>query len=65
LAHELGHVLLDHPFHPNELGERDPTRLLDGSANDGTVLGPKRLTADECARLRFRASANGLLAPGP
>lgn len=62
LPHELAHVLLDVPFHPDELGEPDPTRLMSSRASDATVLGPKRLTAEECARLRFRGERNGLLA---
>ncbi|MCU0676092.1 MAG: hypothetical protein MUE69_25275 [Myxococcota bacterium] len=61
LPHELAHVLLDVPFHPDELGEPDPTRLMSSRASDATVLGPKRLTAEECARLRFRGEHNGLL----
>jgi len=61
LPHELAHVLLDVPFHPDELGEPDPTRLMSSRASDATVLGPKRLTAAECARLRFRGERNGLL----
>lgn len=61
LPHELAHVLLDVPFHPDELGEPDPTRLMSSRASDATLLGPKRLTAQECARLRFRGERNGLL----
>jgi hypothetical protein len=61
LPHELAHVLLDVPFHPDELGEPDPTRLMSSRASDATVLGPKRLTAQECARLRFRGERSGLL----
>ncbi|MCB9619330.1 MAG: hypothetical protein H6724_07750 [Sandaracinus sp.] len=65
VAHELGHVLLDLPFHPDELSEASPTRLLSSRGSDATVRGPKRLTADECTRLRTRGERHGLLRPAP
>ncbi|UJR79105.1 ImmA/IrrE family metallo-endopeptidase [Sandaracinus amylolyticus] len=52
LAHELGHVLLDHPLHPDHLGPDQPWRLMDSDAADSTILGPRRLTETECARAR-------------
>lgn len=63
--HELAHVLLDVPFHPDELGEASPSRLMSSRASDATVLGPKRLTAEECVRMRFRVELTGLLRAGP
>lgn len=50
LAHELGHVLLDEPGHPDDYGVDLPTRLMDADASDGTAFGPRRLSLDECAR---------------
>ncbi|MEM6958410.1 MAG: hypothetical protein AAF645_22195, partial [Myxococcota bacterium] len=38
-AHELGHVLLDDPFHPDNRGPDTPYRLMDSNAADGTTLG--------------------------
>lgn len=48
LAHELGHVLLDDPQHPDRFGTDSPFRLMDADSTRGTVYGPKRLTAAEC-----------------
>lgn len=50
LAHELGHVLLDEPGHPDDYGPDTPTRLMDADAANSTAFGPRRLTAEECAR---------------
>lgn len=50
LAHELGHVLLDEPGHPDDYGPDTPTRLMDADAANPTAFGPRRLTLDECAR---------------
>jgi hypothetical protein len=54
-AHELGHVLLDEPFHPDNLGPDRPWLLMDADARQGRVLGPKRLTEDECEKARRRS----------
>lgn len=54
-AHELGHVLLDEPFHPDNMGPDRPWLLMDADARQGRVLGPKRLTADECEKARRRS----------
>jgi len=51
LAHELGHVLLDDPGHPDDFGTDTPTRLMDADADDPTAFGPSRLTKDECVRV--------------
>jgi hypothetical protein len=50
LAHELGHVILDEPGHPDDYGVDTPTLLMDSDASDASPFGPRRLTVDECAR---------------
>ncbi|MBW2459095.1 MAG: hypothetical protein JRI68_31640 [Deltaproteobacteria bacterium] len=50
LAHEIGHVLLDDPGHPDDFGIDTPTQLMDADASDPTAFGPRRLTIDECVR---------------
>lgn len=57
-AHEIGHVLLDQPFHPDDVGDPVPWRLMSAGAADPTLRGPRRLTADECARARDRSGVN-------
>jgi hypothetical protein len=51
LAHELGHVLMDLPDHPDDYGVDTPTLLMDSDASDESAFGPRRLTLDECARV--------------
>lgn len=62
LAHELGHVLLDEPGHPDDFGRDTPSRLMDADATNGTAFGPRRLLVEECVRA-LRQS--GPLAPVP
>jgi hypothetical protein len=50
LAHELGHVFLDLPGHPDDYGVDTPTQLMDSDAADASPFGPRRITLDECAR---------------
>jgi hypothetical protein len=50
LAHELGHILLDDPGHPDDFGIDTPTRLMDADAANASAYGPRRLLAAECAR---------------
>ena len=50
LAHEIGHVLLDVPGHSDDFGVDSPTRLMDSDAADPSAFGPRRLSAEECAR---------------
>jgi hypothetical protein len=52
MAHEIGHVLLNHPLHPDNVGPDQPSLLMDADNNRGTVNGPKRLTEAECQRVR-------------
>ena len=51
LAHELGHVLMDLPGHPDDYGLDTPTLLMDSDAADASPFGPRRITVDECARV--------------
>ena len=51
LAHELGHVFMDLPGHPDDYGVDTPTLLMDSDGSDASPFGPRRLTLDECARV--------------
>ncbi|MGH7270551.1 MAG: hypothetical protein ACREJ3_08985 [Polyangiaceae bacterium] len=51
LAHELGHVLMDLPGHPDDYGVDTPDLLMDSDAADSSPFGPRRLTLEECARV--------------
>jgi hypothetical protein len=51
LAHELGHVLMDLPGHPDDYGVDTPTLLMDSDAADASPFGPRRISVDECARV--------------
>ncbi|MFW5926325.1 MAG: hypothetical protein ACOCV4_09180 [Myxococcota bacterium] len=59
-AHETGHVLLDNPYHPDQLGPDRPWLLMDGDTSLPRVTGPKRLTEAECRRARHRSGADAL-----
>ncbi len=50
LAHEIGHVLLDLPGHPDDFGVDRPWYLMDADAADPTIFGPRRLSVAECER---------------
>lgn len=52
MAHEIGHVLLNQPLHPDNVGRDRPWLLMDSDNNRGTVNGPKRLTPEECSQAR-------------
>lgn len=58
LAHELGHVLMDEPGHPDDFGVDTPTLLMDSDAADASPFGPRRITLDECARVVLQAGPN-------
>lgn len=68
LAHEIGHVVLDMPGHPDDYGTDTPTLLMDSDAADASPFGPRRLTLAECTRA-VRQSGPGsrvqLLTPAP
>lgn len=51
-SHEVGHIVLDQPWHPDNLGPDRPWLLMDADASLAAVNGPKRLTVEECARIR-------------
>jgi hypothetical protein len=68
LAHELGHVLLDDPGHPDDFGADTPTRLMDADAANASAYGPRRLLLDECARALRQSGPSApvsLLRPWP
>jgi hypothetical protein len=50
LAHEIGHILLDMPGHPDDYGVDQPWSLMDADASDPTIFGPRRLSVSECER---------------
>jgi hypothetical protein len=62
LAHELGHILLDMPGHPDDYGVDQPTLLMDADAADPTIFGPRRLSVSECERA---ITQSGPSAPTP
>jgi hypothetical protein len=62
LAHELGHVLLDDPGHPDDFSAHTPTALMDSDASDVSAFGPRRLSVRECLRARAQS---GPFAPVP
>ena len=51
LAHELGHILLGMPGHPDDYGVDQPSSLMDSDASDASVFGPRRLTLGDCERV--------------
>jgi len=68
LAHELGHVLLDEPGHPDDFGVDTPTRLMDADAANASAYGPRRLLVEECVRAIRQSgpgSPSALLKPWP
>jgi hypothetical protein len=62
LAHELGHVLLDLPGHPDDFGVDRPSDLMDADAADPSMWGPRRLSLAECERA-YRQSGPGASVP--
>jgi hypothetical protein len=60
LAHELGHVLLNQPLHPDNVGADVPILLMDSDNNRGTVNGPKRLVPNECLRVRYEGGVRAV-----
>ncbi len=68
LAHEIGHVLLDQPGHPDDFGVDASTSLMDADAMSPNVFGPRRLSPDDCRRARIAsgpASPARVLTPWP
>jgi len=50
LAHEIGHILLDMPGHPDDYGVDQSSSLMDADAADASVFGPRRLSVADCER---------------
>ena len=50
LAHELGHVLLAMPGHPDDFGVDQSWSLMDADVADATIFGPRRLSVADCER---------------
>ncbi len=50
LAHELGHVFMDLPGHPDDYQIDTPTLLMDSDAADASPFGPRRIPVEQCAR---------------
>lgn len=68
LAHELGHVLLDQPGHPDDFAGDSPSSLMDADAVNPTAFGPRRLSLAECRRADAQSGAKSLsraLSPWP
>lgn len=68
LAHELGHILLDMPGHPDDFGVDRPSSLMDADAADPTIFGPRRLDVAECERALRQSGPSApvpLLRPWP
>jgi len=58
LAHELGHILLDMPGHPDDYGVDQASSLMDSDASDASVFGPRRLTLADCERAVLESGPN-------
>lgn len=68
LAHELGHVLMDLPGHPDDFGTDRPWALMDADAADSSIYGPRRLPIADCERALLQSGPGSvvpLLAPWP
>jgi hypothetical protein len=68
LAHEIGHVLLDMPGHPDDYGVDQSSSLMDADAADASVFGPRRLSITDCERALRQsgpAANTPLLRPWP
>jgi hypothetical protein len=61
LAHELGHVLLDMPGHPDDFGVDQPWMLMDADSTDGSIFGPRRISLDDCERALRESGPRALL----
>jgi hypothetical protein len=68
LAHELGHVLLAMPGHPDDFGVDQSFSLMDSDVADPTIFGPRRLSIADCERAVTQTGPNSfvpLLQPVP
>jgi hypothetical protein len=62
LAHELGHVFMAMPGHPDDFGVDQPWSLMDADVADGTIFGPRHLSLADCERA---ATQSGPQSPVP
>lgn len=60
LAHELGHLFLSMPGHPDDFGVDQSWSLMDADVADGSVFGPRRLSAADCERVLTQTGPQGL-----
>jgi hypothetical protein len=58
LAHEIGHILLDMPGHPDDYGVDHSSSLMDADAADASVFGPRRLSLADCERALRESGPN-------
>ena len=68
LAHEIGHILLGMPGHPDDYGVDQSSSLMDADAADASVFGPRRLSRADCERVLRESGPNAkvpLLQPWP
>lgn len=61
LAHELGHVLLAMPGHPDDFGVDQSWSLMDSDVADATIFGPRRLSLSDCKRALTQTGPNALV----
>jgi hypothetical protein len=61
LAHELGHVLLAMPGHPDDFGTDQSWSLMDADVSDPTIFGPRRLSVADCERALIHSGPEALL----
>ena len=60
LAHELGHLFLSMPGHPDDFGVDKSWSLMDADVADGSIFGPRRLSAADCERMLTQTGPRGL-----
>jgi hypothetical protein len=68
LAHEIGHIFLDMPGHPDDYGVDRPDLLMDSDAADASIFGPRRLLLEDCERALLQSGPSApvpLLQPWP
>jgi hypothetical protein len=61
LAHELGHVLLAMPGHPDDFGVDQSWSLMDADVADATIFGPRRLSVSDCERAVTQSGPDALV----
>lgn len=61
LAHELGHVLLAMPGHPDDFGVDQSWSLMDSDVADASIFGPRRLSLPDCRRALTQTGPSSLV----